>query len=71
MRELDGRRIQTRVSGRAALDKRLRGLLVAVHRFGRARARTREELAWTARTLDALTAALDGADHDGADGTPP
>ena len=59
VRGVDGRRLHTRIKGRQALVRRLRGLLVAVHRFGRGRARTREELAWYARTIDALTAALE------------
>lgn len=51
-----------RVKGRAALTRRLRALLVAVHRFGRARATTPDDLQWTAHLLDTLTAALDAAD---------
>jgi hypothetical protein len=52
MRELDGRRIVSRIAGRPALEKRLRALLVSCHRFGRARARTRAELAWAARMIE-------------------
>ena len=51
-----------RIKGKAALVRRLRGLLLAVHRFGRGRARTHEDTLWTARVLDALQAALDVAD---------
>ena len=47
-----------RVKGRAALTKRLRGLLLAVHRFGRARATSDDDRRWTARLLDTLTDAL-------------
>ena len=59
---LDGRRLASRVKGRAALTRRLRGLLIAVHRYARQRARTVEELRWTARLIDALTVALNVAD---------
>ena len=52
MRELDGRRVLSRVKGRPALEKRQRGLLVSIHRFGRARAVTRAELAWAARMIE-------------------
>jgi hypothetical protein len=52
MCELDGRRVLSRVKGRLALEKRLRGLLVSIHRFGRARAVTRAELAWAARMIE-------------------
>ena len=43
MRELDGRRLLSRVKGRPALERRLRGLLVAVHRFDRSRAVSRDD----------------------------
>ena len=52
MRELESRRLPSRVRGRAALVRRLRALLVAVHRFGRARARTRAKVAWAARMIE-------------------
>ena len=58
MREADGRRMVTSVRGRPALEKRLRAVLVAVHRFGRCRAATDADRRWTARTLDGLTAVL-------------
>jgi hypothetical protein len=45
------------VKGKAALVRRLRGLLVAVARFGRARARTHEDVLWCA-----LLAAVETAD---------
>jgi hypothetical protein len=44
-----------RVKGRPALLRRLRGLLVAAHRFGRARAVTPDDRLWSARLVDALT----------------
>ncbi len=59
MREADGRRMRTRVKGIPALEKRARGLLLAVHRYGRCRAATRAEVAWTARAIDALTVLLE------------
>ena len=59
---IDSRRLVSRVKGRPALERRLRALVIAVHRFGRQRARTVEDLQWTARVLDALSAALDGSD---------
>lgn len=49
-----------RVLGRWHLERRTRGLLVAVSRFQRCRARTPDELAWCARTIDGLTELLDG-----------
>ncbi len=57
MRDLDVR-LPRRVVGRQALERRVRSLLIAVHRFGRCRARTHEELVWTARAVDGLTALL-------------
>ena len=53
-----------RVKGRPALVRRLRGLLLAVHRFGRCRAATDADRRWTAAVLDALAAALAVADTD-------
>jgi hypothetical protein len=61
MRGLNGRSLVTRVKGRPALLRRLCGLLIAVHRFGRQRARTHDEQMWTARMIDALQRAYDEA----------
>ena len=58
MRELDGPRLHTRIKGRAAIERSPRLLLIRVHRFGRGRARDRADVAWCARTIDALTALL-------------
>ena len=58
MREVDGRRVVSRVKGRAALEKRLRALLVACHRFGRARANTAVDRQWAAIVIDRLTDVL-------------
>lgn len=61
VRELDVRPVH-RIKGRPALLRRLRGLLVAAHRFGRHRATSLEERTWSARFIDALTAAVDVAE---------
>src|SRR5690349_18356523 len=50
MRDLDVR-IHPRVKGRAALTRRLAGLLVAVHRYARCRATTCPDQRWAARVL--------------------
>src|SRR4029453_3074375 len=55
----------SRIKGRPALVKRLRGLLIAVHRFGRVRARTSDDIQWTAALLDALYGALSKAEDTG------
>jgi hypothetical protein len=52
----------SRVKGRPALVRRLRALLLAVARCAKHRARTHDELVWSARVLDALTVTLDTAD---------
>jgi hypothetical protein len=59
VREIDGRFLVSRIKGKAALERRLRGLLLAVGRFAQHRARSRDELLWTARVLDGLHALLD------------
>ena len=48
-----------RIRGRRALEKRIRSLLVSVHRFVRCRACSHADQAWCARTIDALTAVLE------------
>ena len=60
MRDLNGRLV-IRVKGRQALTQRLTRLLMATHRYGRHRARTSDEVLWTARLLDRLQQALDEA----------
>jgi len=55
------REIKHRVADRGPLIRRLGGLVIAVHRFGRCRARTEDERRWAARVIDALQAALDAA----------
>lgn len=62
MRELDGRRMRTRVKGLAALRRRARALLIAAARFSRCRAATPREQEEAGRMIDALAALLDGAE---------
>lgn len=64
MRELDARPVH-RVKGRPALLRRLRGLLVAAHRFGRHRATSPGERLWAARLVDGLTATVGVCDPGG------
>jgi hypothetical protein len=47
----------SRIRGIPALQRRCHSLLRAVHRFAWHRARTPDELAWSAVAVDALTAA--------------
>lgn len=61
MRDLDVR-LQSRIKGRPALERRLRGLLIAVHRFARGRAQSHDDLHWCARTADGLSALLRGGE---------
>jgi hypothetical protein len=49
-----------RVKGRWALERSARSLLLRVHRFGRCRAVSREDLLWCARAIDSLTVVLNG-----------
>ena len=67
MRVTGGERVwaPSRISGQAALVRRLRLLLLAAHRYGRGRARSPAEVRWAARLIDALTAALEGAEPGG------
>jgi hypothetical protein len=55
MRELDGRHLHTRIRGRQALERRLRGVLIAVCRFSRGRATSARDVLWAARAVDAIT----------------
>ncbi len=61
MDELERPEVRSRVKGRGALIKRLGGLVIAVHRYGRRRAATADERAWTGRLIDRLQVALDEA----------
>ena len=64
VRELDGRRLVSRVSGRPAIEKRMRRLLLAMVRFSKHRAYNAKDRAWSARAIDALTDLLRaGADN--------
>jgi hypothetical protein len=58
MRDLLLQRPLHRVKGRAALIRRAQGLLLAVHRFGRGRATSPDDLKWAARAIDQLTTLL-------------
>jgi hypothetical protein len=68
MRDIDGRALvpRHRVKGKHALERRLRGLLLAVERFGKHRARTGPELAWSATLIAWLLAALEAAERAAA-----
>jgi hypothetical protein len=59
--------IRHRVKGRPALIRATRGLLLRVHRYGRGRARTPDEIRWTARALDALDVVLRVMELPGTD----
>lgn len=60
MRELGGRQVKHRVKGRPVLERRLRALLIAAHRFARCRATTLDDPRWSAKVIDGLTATLEG-----------
>jgi hypothetical protein len=62
--EEKGRPVASRIKGKAALMKRARGLLLAVHRYGRGRARDVEDIRWAAVFLDGLTSTLSAAERD-------
>lgn len=59
MRELDSRRLPSRVRGRQALQRRHHALHLAVLRFGTHRARSAAEACWAGRVADGLRALLD------------
>jgi hypothetical protein len=61
MFEVDGRRMHRRITGRQALERRARALLLAVHRFASCRAPTLQDVGWCARAIDALNALLDAS----------
>lgn len=65
MREVNALDLHRRVRGRRVLEKRARGLLIAVHRFGRCRAATPAEVQWAARMIDALTSFLNTGGLEG------
>lgn len=65
MRELQNRDLQHRVKGIPALERRLVGLVRAVYRFGCHRATTRDEMLWTAKMFDGLTATLQAVRRPG------
>jgi hypothetical protein len=49
-------RTPSRIKGGPALERRLHGLLLAVHRFARHRAATPEDRRWAAAAVDGLQA---------------
>jgi hypothetical protein len=49
----------SRIKGRASLIRRLRALLLASYRYGRHRAATHDDVLFSARLIDGLTATLD------------
>ncbi len=61
MREVDGRRVVSRVRGRPALERSIKLLLIRVHRFGRMRAATAADRQWTAKVIDRLSDVLTDA----------
>lgn len=63
-------RILHRVKGRPVLIRSARSLVLRVHRYGLARARTPADIRWTARTLDALDLALRVMEQPDADAAP-
>jgi hypothetical protein len=48
----------SRIRGKGAIVRSLRGLLLRVHRFRRGRARTESDIRWAAAMLDGLAAVL-------------
>jgi hypothetical protein len=56
----------SRIRGRDSLLRRLRGLTIAAHRFGRGRARSRADQLFAARLIDGLTRTLEAVDPAGA-----
>lgn len=54
----DAPRGPTRVKGRPALERRLRGVQLALVRYGQHRATRPEDLRWTQRAFDAIALVL-------------
>jgi cephalosporin-C deacetylase-like acetyl esterase len=50
--------LHSRIRGRAALERRARALLIAIHRYGRGRQLAAGDLDWAARAIDQLTMVL-------------
>jgi hypothetical protein len=55
------RGVASRIRGRGALLRSLRGLVIRAHRYGVYRAATADERGWAARLCDDLTGALQTA----------
>ena len=62
--ELERSRMHSRVKGRPALVRRIRSLLIAVHRYARGRHCTRADQRWAARVIDGLTVLLQEGSAD-------
>ena len=61
-----GHAVASRVKGRLSIERRIRALLISVHRYARHRARKGSDLRWSAVLIDSLTSALEvAASHDG------
>jgi hypothetical protein len=65
MRELRTQDVRTRVKGRPALERRLYGLIRAVHRFGRFRAAGPSDVRWAGHMIDGLTATVEAVQRVG------
>jgi hypothetical protein len=54
-----------RCVGRHAIERSTQALLMRVHRFGRHRATSPENIRWAARAIDGLTALLEHGEPHG------
>jgi hypothetical protein len=64
MKELDGRRMHSRIKGRPAIEQTLRLLIIRLNRYGEHRARSARDAMWAACAIDTLRALLDEQDTD-------
>jgi len=61
-----GRAVASRIKGRTSITRRLRAVLIGVHRYARCRAQRGSDLRWAASVIDALTTTNQLAEsHDG------
>ena len=51
-------RLHSRIGGRQALERRLRAVVIATHRFANGRARSAKDVLWCARVIDTLSELL-------------
>lgn len=63
------RGLASRIRGKDSICRRLRALLIAIHRYGRVRARTRDDLEWAGHVIARLEAVLETAEGHGNDAT--